>query len=141
MEAKYGSLVRGVLASQAKAPAGPRGPLFRTLKHGLGSLVDALAARVPITHTTVEAIERGSGQTRFRVRAGGNWIDADHVVVACPAWAASALVSNLDGRLAERKLSGPHSSVQPSATRVSITPPARPCFSRMVQSAPERVRS
>jgi len=99
MEAKYGSLVRAVLASQAKAPAGPRGPLFRTLKGGLGSLVAALALRVSVSHTNVETIERvASG---FRVRADGHWIEADRVIAACPAWAASSLVAGLDGRLAE----------------------------------------
>src|SRR5579872_4884963 len=43
--------------------------------------------------------------------------------------------------LAERKLSGPHWSLQPSAIRVSVAPPTRACFSRMVQSAPAAVRS
>ena len=39
MEAKYGSLVRGVLAARSKARR-RSGPLFRTLKGGLGTLVD-----------------------------------------------------------------------------------------------------
>jgi oxygen-dependent protoporphyrinogen oxidase len=99
MEAQYGSLVRGVLESQRKAPAGPRGPLFRTLKGGLGSLVDALASRVNVAHANVETIERvASG---FRLRSDGHWIEADHVIAACPAWAASSLVAGLDGKLAE----------------------------------------
>jgi protoporphyrinogen/coproporphyrinogen III oxidase len=101
METKYGSLVRGVLASQAQAPAGPRGPLFRTLKGGLGSLVTALAGRVNVTHANVGTIERASVKNGFRVRAGDGWIEADHVITACPAWAASSLVTGLDGRLAE----------------------------------------
>jgi oxygen-dependent protoporphyrinogen oxidase len=97
MEAKYGSLVRGVLASRGKA--GPGGPLFRTLKGGLGTLVDALASRVKISHANIETVERTANG--FRVRAAGDWIDADQVIVACPAWAASSLVSGLDARLAE----------------------------------------
>ena len=97
MEAKYGSLVRGVLAG--RSGAGPSGPLFRTLKGGLGTLVDALAARVKVCRADVETIERvGSG---FRVRAGGEWMDADQVIVACPAWSSALLVSGLDARLAE----------------------------------------
>jgi oxygen-dependent protoporphyrinogen oxidase len=99
MEAKYGSLVRGVLASQKSAPPGPRGALFRTLKRGLGSLVDALTPHVNTSHATVETIERTGD--RFRVRAGGDWMEADDVIVACPAWAASGLVAALDGELAE----------------------------------------
>jgi protoporphyrinogen/coproporphyrinogen III oxidase len=96
-EAKYGSLVRGVLAG--RTGAAPSGPLFRTLKGGLGTLVDALAARVKVCRAAVETIERsGSG---FRLRTGGEWIDADQVIVACPAWSAARLVQGLDGRLAE----------------------------------------
>ena len=96
-EAKYGSLVRGVLAG--RTGAAPSGPLFRTLKGGLGTLVDALAARVKVCRAEVETIERsGSG---FRLRTGGEWIDADQVIVACPAWSAACLVQGLDERLAE----------------------------------------
>jgi oxygen-dependent protoporphyrinogen oxidase len=97
MEMKYGSLVRGVLAGRSSAP--PSGPLFRTLKGGLGTLVDALAARVKVCRADVETFERsGSG---FRVRAGGEWTDADQVIVACPAWSAARLVAGLDAQLAE----------------------------------------
>jgi len=35
------------------------------------------------------------------VRADGNWMEADHVVIACPAWAASSLAGSLDGRMSE----------------------------------------
>ena len=100
MEAKYGSLVRGVLASQAKAATeAPRGSLFRTLKNGLGSLVDALTARVAVTRATVETIER-TQLGGFRVRANGGWMEADDVVIACPAWAAANLVEGLDPAMA-----------------------------------------
>src|SRR6476659_7700843 len=51
---KYGSLTRGVLASRALAPqpAGAPAPLFRTLKGGLGDLVNAVA-RAIAPHATV----------------------------------------------------------------------------------------
>ncbi len=97
MEAQYGSLVRGVLASRSKQ--GPSGSLFRTLKGGLGTLVDALAARVHVRHADVETVERT--ENGFRVRASGEWVDADQAIVACPAWSASKLVAGLDSRLAE----------------------------------------
>jgi protoporphyrinogen/coproporphyrinogen III oxidase len=101
MEAKYGSLVRGVLASKkdGRSKGGPSGPLFRTLKGGLSMLVDALAAKVKVCQADVETVERI--ENGFRVRAGGNWIDADQVIIACPAWSASGLVSGLDAKLAE----------------------------------------
>jgi len=101
MEKKYGSLVRGVLAARrgnARTGATPA-PLFQTLKSGLGKLVDVLASRVEIARAEVEAIEReGSG---FRVRAAEDWSNADHVVLACPAWAAGRLAGGIDGTLAE----------------------------------------
>lgn len=97
MEAKYGSLVRGVLAGLGKG--GPGGPLFQTLKSGLGSLVDALASRVRVTQAYVETIERG--ENGFRLRASGNWMEADQVILACPAWSASHLVAAVDPRLSE----------------------------------------
>src|SRR5947207_15769004 len=44
---KYGSLTRGVLASRAQAPKSQSpAPLFRTLKGGLGQLVDAVTASI-----------------------------------------------------------------------------------------------
>lgn len=55
-----------------------------------------------------EAVER-SGLS-FRVRAGGEWIEADHVVIACEAHNAAPLVANLDGRLEELLAGVPYSS-------------------------------
>jgi oxygen-dependent protoporphyrinogen oxidase len=98
MEKKYGSLVRGALASRSKGGGGG-GSLFRTLKGGLGTLVDRLAAGVKVCRADVEIVERaGNG---FRVRAGGNWMETDQVIVACPAWAASRVVAGLDAPLGE----------------------------------------
>ena len=97
MEAKYGSLVRGVLASRGKT--GPGGPLFLTLKNGLAQMVDTLAQGLAVSQTTVESIERTAAG--YRLRASGNWIEADQVIVACPAWSAAQLLGSLDPRLAE----------------------------------------
>jgi oxygen-dependent protoporphyrinogen oxidase len=101
MEKKYGSLVKGVLAGRshaARAGSSPA-PLFQTLKNGLGTMVDALAARAEIKHVQVEVIEHSD--SGFRVRAAGDWIEADHVILACPAWAAGQLTSSLDPKLGE----------------------------------------
>ena len=106
MEGKYGSLVRGVLAG--RSGAAPSGPLFRTLKGGLGTLVGALASRVKVCRADVETIERsGSG---FSIRAGGERMEADQVIVACPAWSAAHLVSGLDAQLGELLASIDYSS-------------------------------
>jgi oxygen-dependent protoporphyrinogen oxidase len=102
---KYGSLTRGVLASRALSPK-PQGgpaPLFRTLKGGLGDLVQAVTRAIG-GHTTVrtgraEAVERNA--TGFRVRVGGEWLEGSNLVVACEAHSAAGLLAGLDGRAAE----------------------------------------
>lgn len=101
MEAKYGSLTRGALASR-RAVRGPSGPLFQTLKSGLGSMVDAVvgavAGKVEMLRAEAEAVEAAG--TGYRVKAGGDWIEADGVVTACPAWAAASLLRGVQPRLA-----------------------------------------
>ncbi|MGD0497783.1 MAG: protoporphyrinogen oxidase [Bryobacteraceae bacterium] len=114
---RYGSLTRGVLAERAKA-AGARAhgavppPLFRTLKGGLGQLVDAMAARiggyVEVRRARAETVERhGAG---FRVRADGDWIEANHVVIACEAHSGAELLRIVDARLGELLGAVPYSS-------------------------------
>lgn len=116
---RYGSLTRGVLIERAKterAKAGnnhvPPAPLFRTLKGGLGQMVDALIASIrdtiEVCHRRVDAVERT--EPGFHVRAGGDWIAAEHVIVACEAHSAASLVEALDGRLAELLAAVPYSS-------------------------------
>ena len=58
MEAKYGSLGRGMLAARknmAKARTGPPRPLFSSLKDGMQQLVDAVTARL-----TPQFLQRGT---------------------------------------------------------------------------------
>jgi oxygen-dependent protoporphyrinogen oxidase len=101
---KYGSLTRGVLASRAQAPKTQSPPpLFRTLKGGLGQMVDAVGAAIggktEVVRGRAQCVERtGSG---LRLQVEGAWIDADHVVVACEAHNAAKLMAGVDGRLAE----------------------------------------
>jgi oxygen-dependent protoporphyrinogen oxidase len=101
MESKQGSLSRAMLRARSTNSGQAPGSLFRTLKRGLGCMVGALASKVKVVHRGVEAIERWHSGG-FRVRAGGDWTDADHVILACPAWAAAELVKPLDGALAAR---------------------------------------
>lgn len=95
MERRSGSLVRALMRS---GPAAPGVPLFRSLKGGLGRLVERLAAAANAVHAGAEAIrqeERG-----WAVRAGAEWIEAAQLIVACPAWAAAPLLGAIDARLA-----------------------------------------
>jgi protoporphyrinogen/coproporphyrinogen III oxidase len=111
LERKYGSLTRGVLAERPRV-TGPRAPLFRTLRGGLGSLVEAvtnaLASHARFLHRPVETVERTSAG--FRLRVAGHWLDADHVVLACEAHQASRLTTAVDARLSDLLGSVPYSS-------------------------------
>jgi oxygen-dependent protoporphyrinogen oxidase len=104
---RYGSLTRGVLAERAKAAKSGRNgqpaPLFRTLKGGLGQLVDGVSAairgRSEVLQKRAQSVERtGSG---FRVKLDGDWLDADRLVVACEAHSGAVLLPQVDTRLAE----------------------------------------
>jgi protoporphyrinogen/coproporphyrinogen III oxidase len=114
---QYGSLTRGVLAERAKAAAsahtnGAAPPLFRTLKGGLSQMIDALAASI---QGTVE-VRRAKAQTvervpnGYRIRVEGEWIEAEHLVIAAEAYNASALLRGVDERLGELLCQVPYSS-------------------------------
>ena len=101
LEAKYGSLTKGVLATRPKpTPGKPAAPLFQTLKGGLGQLVDALAQaarpHAVFRQAAADAVEFTAAGVR--VHAAGDWIDADHVIFACETYRASPLIG---GRLGE----------------------------------------
>jgi protoporphyrinogen/coproporphyrinogen III oxidase len=106
MEAKHGSLVRAVLKNQQRGSGGAT--LFRTLAGGLGTLVDKLSENVSFRRGEAEAIERDPDG--FRVRMDGDWMRAQHVILACPAWCASALLSALDPVLSARLAEIPYTS-------------------------------
>jgi protoporphyrinogen/coproporphyrinogen III oxidase len=129
MADRYGSLTRGVIANLPNK-SGSIGPLFRTLKGGLGQMVDAIMASIrgkaELRQVSVETIQRAP--TGFRIRAGGNWIEADHVVVACEAHNAARL---LDGRLAELLAGIDYSSSIVMAFGYD-TPPPMPGFGFLV---------
>jgi oxygen-dependent protoporphyrinogen oxidase len=113
LAAQYGSLTRGVLAMRAKAPKGHQpAPLFRTLKGGLGQMTGAvekfIQGKTNVVNGRVETVERIGGGYRARIR--GNWLETDHVVVACEGHSAGPLISALDPRLGELLGGVPYSS-------------------------------
>jgi protoporphyrinogen/coproporphyrinogen III oxidase len=90
MERATGSLSRALL--KAPKPEGG-GSLFKTLKHGMGSLVDALRPHVAeVLHGEAEALDVGAG----RVRVNGQWISARNVILAGPAYEAARLMEPND---------------------------------------------
>jgi protoporphyrinogen/coproporphyrinogen III oxidase len=100
LEKKYGSLTKGVLAERAKAkPVQPGGSLFRTLKGGLGSLIRELETRIA-PHTTVIHGEASGMMSGFRLAVNGSQMDTDHVILACPAYEAAAILKDIAPELA-----------------------------------------
>jgi oxygen-dependent protoporphyrinogen oxidase len=105
IEAKYGSLTRGVAANPSPKASGS---LFKTLKNGLGQLVDALRPSADIVHGAVETVERRG--TGFRVRANGDWMEVDNVVLAARAFDAAGLLESTNAELAGLLRSIPYNS-------------------------------
>ncbi|MGA7238925.1 MAG: protoporphyrinogen oxidase [Bryobacteraceae bacterium] len=124
---RYGSLTRGVLASRPKSGGGA---LFKTLKGGLGQMVDALVAslrgKAELRQASAETIQ--PTPSGFRVCANGEWIDAANVVVACEAHNAARL---LNGRLSEL-LSGIDYSSSIVVAFAYDAPPPMPGFGFLV---------
>jgi protoporphyrinogen/coproporphyrinogen III oxidase len=139
MEQKHGSLVRAVLAARRqrrRAPSpdssspdavrsrsttsGQSLPLFMTLRHGLGQLVDALASRLDPSRVHLgqrvvslgravptEAPEGSGGPLSPSGRSyvigceGGGVFAADAVILALPTYTCGRLLAPFDERLAQ----------------------------------------
>ncbi|WP_369375601.1 protoporphyrinogen oxidase [Streptomyces sp. cg36] len=96
------SLLDGVRALQERAAAAPQpeGPVFVGLEGGVGGLPPAVADAVRAlggvirTETPVLALTRTADGWRLRTDSAEHpVIDADGVVLASPAWSASALLA------------------------------------------------
>ncbi len=101
IESKYGSLTRGVLAAprpQSNKEKTSGGSFLLTLKGGLGDLIEALRPSADVVQADVETVETAAGG--FRVRANGDWLEAEHVVVATPAGDAAPLLQTMQPELA-----------------------------------------
>lgn len=105
MEQKYGSLTKGTLAMRAaRAKSQPGGPLFRTLKGGLGTwitrLQDAVSKNVRVAVGEAVAVSKRAG-SGYNVRlADGSSVETQNLLLATPAYAAGAVLRGLDPTLA-----------------------------------------
>src|SRR5579871_159231 len=104
MEARHGSLGRGMLAARkrmSKAKAAPR-PLFTSLKEGMQQLVDALLAKLPAealrTEDAVRELRHQNGVWSLVANSGTQ--DFDAVIMATPAPIAGALLASTQPHLA-----------------------------------------
>jgi oxygen-dependent protoporphyrinogen oxidase len=118
MERQFGSLLKGMAATarkrrkEAQAAGKPanRGNQMWSFRGGLSVLIEQLRLRLrcpPIPNVRVCGIERHAesnsrGIRRWTIRAKGHadW-EADAVVLACPAYEQAAILTELDGALAE----------------------------------------
>jgi protoporphyrinogen/coproporphyrinogen III oxidase len=110
MEAKHGSLGRGMLSARKKkssAPSVPARPLFTSLKEGMQQMVDALLERLDArtlkTSVPVQSlIRQDNGWT---VSAGYQSDHFDAVIIAIPTPSAAMVLEGTDDEMA-RDLGG-----------------------------------
>jgi oxygen-dependent protoporphyrinogen oxidase len=99
IEARYGSLIRGMWAAAAKAPTGtPTGSAFMSLRGGLADLVEALVARLPADRLHRESPVRGVERRNpgFGVHlADGTSVQARAVILASPPSKTAPLLEPL----------------------------------------------
>jgi len=108
MELQYGSLIRAMrrqkkLNPHAGSESGARYSMFVTLRDGLTSLVDALAARLPAgsvrLNTPIERLERTEKSWRIYCKAIEPE-EFDALILATPSWMTAKLLQPLDADLA-----------------------------------------
>jgi oxygen-dependent protoporphyrinogen oxidase len=73
--------------------------IFKTMRHGMGTLIDALIGRVNLVRASVESV--ALSENGWQILVQGEWRAFDHVVVACGANHAVPLIAPTDSRLGE----------------------------------------
>jgi oxygen-dependent protoporphyrinogen oxidase len=107
IEARQGSLGRGMIAARKRQPSGSARPLFTSLKYGMQQMVDALLARIPAgarrSNTAVDTVISESG--KWLVVSSGRTEEFDAVIIATPAYVAAEMLAYGNAELAA-ELSG-----------------------------------
>lgn len=110
MEREHGGLIRALVARRRR---GVKAPKLLSFDGGMGvltcALVERLGARLR-TGQAVRAIERSGRGFRLRVRDGHD-VEADQVLLALPATAASHLVEGIDPELSRDMRSVAYSGI------------------------------
>ena len=109
LERKYGSLVRAMRASRGKAVS----PRLASLRDGLGSIVAALARELhDAIRTLAEAVSLRRENERWTIAfADGSTVQADAVICALPAYAAGALIADVDREMSQKLQSIHYNSI------------------------------
>jgi protoporphyrinogen/coproporphyrinogen III oxidase len=95
-EQRYGSVVVGTFREKRK-PSGQS--IFKSMKHGLGMLIETLKQRVNIVPERVTSV--AYSETAWQVEAAGLYRDFDHLILACGANHSVSLVAPFDPSLAD----------------------------------------
>lgn len=104
-EQKYGSVVVGALREKRK-PTGTG--IFKSLRNGVGTLIEALLERVTVITQRVEAISPAETDAGWQIYAGGEWHAFDHLILACGANRAAPLLAPFDPGTGELLAGIPH---------------------------------
>ncbi|HZQ90395.1 MAG TPA: protoporphyrinogen oxidase [Terriglobales bacterium] len=115
MEARSGSLIRGMLAARNKmqTASGARArPLFTTLRGGMQQMTDAIAARLDprAVHAGTEVASLSREGDAWRLGPPARAERFDGIVLALPAHAAAELLRAAHPELARELAAIPHTS-------------------------------
>jgi oxygen-dependent protoporphyrinogen oxidase len=100
MEREHGSITLGMAAARQGKPVGSRARMW-SFPDGLQELIDALVARLRMplqTNVRVQSLRRGP--SGWIVEADGQRLEADAVVLTCPAAEQARLLQPVDAELA-----------------------------------------
>ncbi|MBN1591083.1 MAG: protoporphyrinogen oxidase, partial [Pirellulales bacterium] len=113
MEREHGSLIRAMRRQMAErrrksrakeTESGARFSMFVTLRDGLGTLVDAIASRLPQgtvrLNSPVDRIDRAEGGA-WRIHSGQTEETFDAVILATPSYVSGRLLAPLDPTLGQ----------------------------------------
>ncbi len=108
-ERQYGSLVKAVRRELREKTSGP---MFLSLRGGMQSLTDALAAATAESTNIIysEAVQVEKSSAAWRVKVNGDWLQSPQLVLACPANVAGRLIQTEAPPLSAELLSIPYSS-------------------------------
>lgn len=122
MERSHGSLLKAMLARKK----GSR-PRLLSFDNGLATVTGALASHLNDSlqlKAPVERVEKDAA--RWRIRTAGSTIEADHLVLALPAHAASRVVAGFDLDLVRPMAAIPYADLVMVALAYRVADVARP---------------